>query len=155
MSTHQHEYIGETPSTPLARSGRREKNPLCEPAKKTDQPAAARDSVTVGKRQHGATVAAFRPKWGLTDGAQRSAIVIGAGERQQQQQGDVMNRKVVIALACVALTGGFAVIAASAAVVISHLAGGLSASRRLATWLKRVPREVRPRHAAAVGEQET
>jgi hypothetical protein len=47
------------------------------------------------------------------------------------------------------------VIAASAAVVISHLAGGSSAGRRLATTLKRVPRQVRPRHGAAVGEQGT
>lgn len=64
-----------------------------------------------------------------------------------------MNRIAVIALACV--PRGLAVIAASVAVVISHLAGGSSAGRRLAARFERAARRVRPRHAAAMREQET
>jgi hypothetical protein len=73
---------------------------------------------------------------------------------QLQQQGDVMNRKTVVALACVPLTVGFGVIAASVAVVVSHLAGGSSAGRRLAARIERAARRARPRHAAAIREQE-
>lgn len=113
------------------------------------------DSLRVAKRQHGVTAAAFRRKWGLTNERNGAQSYQRAEEHQLQSTGDVMNRKAVMAVACVPLAGGFSVIAETIAVVISHLAGGSSAGRRLAARLERAARRARPRHAAAITEQRT